>query len=104
MSVLDKAALKKDLHVLFVPEGKLYLLTNPLMPRRDECEIEVLFTQETLNTDISGKHFLSDDDFDPTQSHGKGALSKYVYTNYDKVDFSGFKPILDALNTIAQLS
>lgn len=28
-------------------------------------------------------------------------LSQYIYSNYDKIDFSGFKELLDTINSIA---
>ena len=32
--------------------------------------------------------------------YGKDVFSKYVYNHYEEIDFSGFVPLLDALNTL----
>ncbi|HAA8268544.1 TPA_asm: RNA-directed DNA polymerase, partial [Listeria monocytogenes] len=38
-------------------EGSLYLLMNPLVKNKKECEIEDLFDEATLNHKINGKKF-----------------------------------------------
>ena len=37
--------------------GNLYLVTNPIVNGKDECEIEDLFSESTLNTLIGAKSF-----------------------------------------------
>lgn len=76
----------------------LYLLTTPLTSKEkdSESEIEDLFSQETLTHKINGKTF-SRSGGDPTKFYGKEAFSKYVAQNYNKIDFSRFKPLLDKM-------
>lgn len=100
----DKDRLKADLLLRLTPKGNLYLLTNPLVSGKSECEIEDMFTEETLGHKIDGKSFSLSDQFDKKSFYGKNDFSKYVFANYDKIDFSGFRGLLDKLDSIVQPS
>lgn len=80
--------------------GNLTLLTIKLPEGEKEAEIEDLFTQETLQTVIEGRTFKRKIKKGEEGVYGKDVFSKYVYNHYEEIDFSGFVPLLDALNTL----
>lgn len=94
--------LQRDLSIRLVEGSKLYLVTVPLVCGKAECEIEDLFTQETLDTELGGRHFTREDSYDKSAFYGKDTFSKYIYSNYETIDFSNFRPLLDALHKIVQ--
>lgn len=82
-------------------EENLFILTNPLVKGKAECEIEDLFTDDTLAHEISGKKFERGVVEDKGKTHyGKSRFSQYIYNDYENIDFSNFIPLLDALNEI----
>ncbi|MBQ7981809.1 MAG: hypothetical protein IJ305_09430, partial [Oscillospiraceae bacterium] len=81
--------------------SNLYLLTNPLVNDKAECEIEHLFDKNTLSHKINGRSF-SLKDADKNKYYNKDIFSKYVYANYKTIDFSNFKPLLNNLNKIVK--
>ena len=95
-----KADLQKNLYINIT--GNLYLLTNPIPDTCKEAEIEDLFDDSTRAHVIAGKKFSPDGSFDNSLYYGKEIFSKYIFGNYETIDFSGFKPLLDSLNTIAK--
>ena len=99
-SPVDTARLQADLHVQLIPKGNLHLMTNPLINGKPECEIEDLFDANTLAHQINGRSFTRDDKYDPKLFYGKDEFSKYVFANYKTIDFSNFRPLLDALNSL----
>lgn len=74
----------------------LYLLTTPI----PESEIEDLFDSETISLEINGKKFSKNNNFDNSMYYGKEIFSKYISDNYKKINFDGFKPLLNNLNEI----
>lgn len=81
--------------------SNLYVVTNPLINELKECEIEDLFEEDVLKTGLNGKIFeKSEKDFIDTRNYGKRALSKYVWNNYDNINFENFRPLLDAIDQI----
>lgn len=99
----QKAALKEHLHIQLIPDSKLFVVTPPLVGSKEECEIEDLFTDELLLLNLEGKTFCRKDKFDNSKYFGKEIFSQYVYENYQKIDFSGFIPLLDVIVCIAIL-
>ena len=95
---IDK--LKANLHMRLIPDSKLFVVTVPLVNNKEECEIEDLFADELLNLSLNGKTFCRKDKFDNNKYFGKEIFSQYVYENYQKIDFSGFIPLLDAIDAI----
>lgn len=98
----DKTRFKKDLYIQLVPNSKLFLLTNPLVSGKAECEIEDLFPQDVLAHKIDGKTFTREDRYDIQKYYGKEIFSKYVSRNYKDIDFSEFRGLLNALNFITE--
>lgn len=96
----QKEQLKQNLSIQLIPQSNLYLLTTPLSPGQTECEIEDLFDESTLSHEIGGRSFMRTDKFDKKIYYGKDEFSKYVFSHYAEIDFSGFKPLLDKLNAI----
>lgn len=80
-----------------IDEAKLYLITNPLIANKEECEIEDLFSAQTLNHVISGKTFSRQKDYDINKHFGKEIFSKYIASNYKSIDFSNFRKLLDII-------
>lgn len=80
--------------------SNLYILTNPKICGLQNTEIENLFTEETLKTNINGKTLSLKNDYNVDKYYGKEIFSKFILKNYSTIDFSNFVPMLDALNNI----
>ena len=76
--------------------SNLFLVTVPLPNGKKECELEDLFSEETLNTQIGGRSFSRKDE-DPSKYYNKDVFSKYVFMHYKEIDFSGFRPLLQII-------
>jgi len=98
-----KDDLKKDLSIKLIGNGNLFLITNPLIGNKTECEIEDLFDRNTLDHKIKGKTFSLKDKYDINEYYGKEIFSKYVSGNYEKIDFSNFRLLLNNFNKITEL-
>jgi RNA-directed DNA polymerase len=82
--------------------SNLYVLTNPLVKDKEECEIEDLFDDEILLHTIGGRKFTRENKYEKSQFYGKNIFSKYISSNYNNIDFTNFKPLLNKINdTIA---
>lgn len=95
-----REALQKNLYLQLLKESKLYLATVPLTSGKAECEIEDLFPDDVLAVQINGKTFSRKDTFDISLYYGKNIFAQYVNAHWQEIDFSGFRPLLDALQTI----
>ncbi len=78
-------------------------MTHPLINGKNECEIEDLFKKETLEYRIDGKSFSRKSDYDTNKYYGKEIFSRYVSSNYESIDFIGFRGLLDNLNKIIKM-
>lgn len=104
-SFLNEAKLKKDnlellqkqLYLRLTESGNLYLATNPLKQGNNESEIEDLFSAEVLAHEINGRTFTRDETYETDIHYGKEIFSQYILHNYSRIDFDGFKPLLDAI-------
>lgn len=85
--------------MLLEPNCKLNLVSVPLPLGKSECELEDLFSEETLNIEIGGRKFSRKDE-NPQKYYNKDIFSKYIFQNYEKIDFTGFKPLLNILNML----
>lgn len=97
---INSTRLQTDLFAQVVPESNLYLLTPPLVNGNAECEIEDLFDEKTLTHTIKGLSFSRDEHYDTEKNYGKDIFSKFVLANYSIIDFSNFRPLLDALSSL----
>lgn len=88
--------------VQLVDDGNLYLATHQLINNKEECEIEDLFDDKILNHKISEKSFSRKSNFDLNKYYGKEIFSKYILSNYEKIDFSNFKPLLNSIKEIVE--
>lgn len=94
----DRTLLQQQLYLRLIEGGNLYLVTNPLKAGEKESEIEDLFTQETLAHKIQGREFTKAEKYDTSKKYGKEIFSQYIMRNYEKIDFSGFRPLLNAID------
>lgn len=75
--------------------GNLYVVPTPLLAAKQSM-IEDFFDAATLATVLKGKSFNPVNKFDPKTNYGKADFAyKVVQPNADKIDFTGFKAILD---------
>lgn len=65
-----------------------------------QCEIEDLYDSKVRSVVIGGKTFNKNDKYNTKTEYGKHEFSLYIIRNYEKIDFSNFKPILDSINNI----
>ncbi|WP_235007036.1 hypothetical protein [Listeria monocytogenes] len=106
--IIDYVKLSEDRRVILTEEsylnieGSLYLLMNPLVKNKKECEIEDLFDEATLNHKINGKKFSREKNIDLNKYYGKERFSNFIYNEYREIDFSNFKPMLENLNFIIE--
>ncbi|WP_414150580.1 retron Ec67 family RNA-directed DNA polymerase/endonuclease [Acetobacterium carbinolicum] len=91
-----KEELKKELTANVL--DNLYLITNPLVDGKTECEIEDLFEEKVLKHKINGRSF--DRKGEKKDCYGKDDFSKFIEKNYKSIDFSKFRPIFNCLNKI----
>jgi RNA-directed DNA polymerase len=82
----------------------LYVVCIPPPPGKPEGCIEDLYEAETLNIELDGKFFdKSNTTKDKGKHYGKTVFAeKIILTNSAKIDFSGFKPLLDKLAAVVQ--
>lgn len=95
-----KSKLGQDLKLKLVGDSKLFLITNPLVGGKPECEIEDLFSEEVLATMLNGKSFNRDSDADNKKHYGKRKFAEFIYAHYKEIDFSGFIPLLNVIRSI----
>ena len=81
----------------------LFVITNPLVNGKTECEIETLFDEATLSYKYKGKTLSLTDKYDSNKHYGKNTFSKYINANYQKIDFNNFKPMLDKIKDIVAI-
>lgn len=81
----------------------IFLVTNPLINKNNENEIEDLFSKDTLSHKIRGKSFTKNDKYDSQKYYGKNDFSNYIMKNFKKIDFANFHPLLNAINQIQQI-
>lgn len=95
-----KQELKNKLCCCPIDRANLYLLTIPLPPGKDECEIEDLFDITVQKQIIDGREFDRKVEKGDKYHYGKDVFSKYIYSNYESIDFNRFRPLLDSLKQI----
>lgn len=93
-----KEELKKELYLQLA--GNLYMQIVPLAHSKQSCEIEDLFNETVLNTEISGRKFDRTGKEDKSQFYNKDIFSKYILSHYEEIDFSSFIPLFDTLEKI----
>lgn len=71
ITLKQKKKLEERLYLKLIPNSELYVVTNPLVGEKKECEIEDLFSPELLNIVLDGKTFCRKDKFDNTKYFGK---------------------------------
>ncbi|MCQ2514590.1 MAG: retron Ec67 family RNA-directed DNA polymerase/endonuclease [Ruminococcus sp.] len=100
VGIKQKECLKNNLFTS-IDNKNLFIVTNPIIGEKKECEIEDLFELDTLNHKINNKSFSRESNYDINNYYGKNEFSKYVIANYKNIDFSNFKRMLDVLNEIS---
>jgi hypothetical protein len=78
--------------------SNLYVVPTPLKAGATESKIEDFFDNATLTTPVDGKLFDAAKDIETSTHYGKTIFAhKVVRENADKIDFSGFEPLLNNL-------
>ena len=98
LSKTQKDELSSKLIVNVINESNLFILTNPMPDGYNESEIEDLFDSSVLSHQISGKRFSRNSDSDASQYYGKEVFSKFISSNYQRIDFSNFNPMLEKIS------
>lgn len=102
LSKEEQETLNSELYLKIEKSTNLYLLTNPLVDNKTECEIEDLFDDNILNLKLNGKSFSREKDYDTNTHYSKDIFSKHIYKNYKSINFNEFKPFLEALQKIIE--
>ncbi|MDT2600281.1 retron Ec67 family RNA-directed DNA polymerase/endonuclease [Enterococcus hulanensis] len=95
----SERALLENEHQIKLLEN-LFLVTNPLIGEKTECEIEDLFSKKVLEHKIGGKSFSREKNADSGKYYGKEIFANFIVKEYSNIDFTNFKPMLDNLNNI----
>ncbi|MBF1766303.1 MAG: hypothetical protein HXP23_09820 [Veillonella sp.] len=82
--------------------ANLYLQKIPRINNSD-CEIEDLYSKETLNISIDGKKFEKTVKDSVENTFSKDIFSKYILEHYQEIDFENFLPLLDSINGICKI-
>lgn len=80
---------------IFRSTGNLYIQVIPLSKGQKQSEMEDLFDDSILNLIIDGRTLDRSGKKDKSQFYNKDVLSKYVYANYENINFEKFKPLFD---------
>jgi RNA-directed DNA polymerase len=76
----------------------LYLIPVPLKKNSSQTAIEDLFPDEVRQTKVEGKSFKPNAKGHQTDGYGKVVFAhKVVRPLADKIDFSGFSPLLTVI-------
>lgn len=95
-----KNTLQEKLSVELIEASGVFLMTSPLPVGLQESEIEDLLPNDVLSMKIEGREFDRLGKKDMEKFYNKDILSRYVYQRYEEIDFSKFKILLDALDSI----
>lgn len=96
----DKEKLKTENYITLDNTNPSILMAVPLPKDKSECELEDLFTEETLNIELNGKKFSRQAE-DTSTSFGKSKFSEYIISHYKDIDFSGFIPLLNIIDKVS---
>lgn len=88
----DKQFFSDNLYLKLKKCTNLFLLTHKIVNNKSESEIEDLYDDDTLSTNINGRKFIQDGQ---KNSSMKYQFAKYVYNNYEQINFTNFIPLLD---------
>lgn len=81
--------------------GNLYLVFTPLPEGKSSSCIEDCLDADTLSKKVGDKSFSLKDDRDTDSTFGKAVFAyKVVEAQADKIDFSGFAPLLKRLTDV----
>lgn len=80
--------------------GNMYVVLTPLKAGKTESEIEDCFDDSILQLTLDGKKFTTASKFDPAVYFSKHILSQYVREHSAKIDFTGFKGVLDRIAAV----
>lgn len=89
--------------IQLIPNSNIYLATHQVVEGKEESEIEDLFDETTLSHKLNGKSFSKSANFDKNLYYGKDHFSKYISSNYNTIDFSNFKVLLDKIDNIVTI-
>jgi hypothetical protein len=79
----------------------LYVVPTPFGQNGEKTSIEDFFDAKTLATQLNGKTFERKNDADNQHHYGKAAFARDVIAkNAATIDFSGFKPILERIESV----
>lgn len=95
-----KKTLQEELKIELLENSKLFLVTCPLVAGKKESEIEDMLPEDVLTMKIDGKEFDRSGKGNRTEFYNKDILSRTVFQQYESIDFSGFREVLNAINDI----
>jgi len=76
----------------------LYVVLTPLDPTSENTAIEDLFDDATRKTEVSGKSFNPNKEFDHTKEYGKEVFAnKVIKAQKATINFDGLKSLLDRM-------
>lgn len=94
--------LRKNGYFKIHNDCNIYCVATPLVREKTECEIEDLFDKETLEVKIKGKSFSRKPEPAGNESFGKEEFAKYIYSNFQSIDFSNFKELFNSILSVIE--
>jgi len=102
-----KSILKARLKLSSISPNDYYNVTENLyivfVSEKDGFEIEDLFDDKTLKTNLDGKTLSRNKDINPETEYGKHIFAeKVIKANKRNIDFSGFEPLFDKISFVME--
>jgi retron-type reverse transcriptase len=95
-----KASKLDDQAPFYFLGNNLYVVLTPLKDG-NKTKIEDFFEDKVKQVLLGGKHFSESKSFDKKTQYGKFLFAEQVVKKHqEKINFEGFKPILDRLNAV----
>lgn len=82
----------------------LHLVKTSHIASHQETCIEDYLPDSVKIVELNGKKFSPKNDADSTKFFGKVALANYVKNNSDEIDFTGFDPLVLAIDEAIEAS
>lgn len=98
----DKEKLRNENYfkLSMIVNSNIFIVTIPIINYAEECEIEDLFDRKTLSLKIKGRTLDRKGKGDKSKYYYKNEFAEYIMINYQKINFDGFKNLLNIINDI----
>jgi RNA-directed DNA polymerase len=78
----------------------LYLVKTPFSGTTKQTFIESFIPKTVLDTELEGRKFTSNNEYDKKTHFGKSTMAKYVSANQASISFTGYQALLDRIRLV----